>query len=178
MPTQLTVLAVLLAALAGTGWLAYHQTEQRAVAEARIKDAQAAGDAWRLALDQQTAYAKDREQKLAESTHDYDRLRRTTQARISTYEQAARQDAGTGDWDAGRVPPAVSDRLCEYRADHAGEAGLPSTPETVHGPAANPCPGSYRYFTTGDLWRFTEELIETVDRAQSDRAALGVEFHN
>ena len=167
-PTWIAI-AILSAALSGAGWFAVHQTEGKAVAEAAVKDAQAAGDAWRLALDQQTAYTKQLDAKLAASTAGYDALRRTTDRRIRDYENDTRTDSGTATWDSMPVPAAVARRLCEYTDKNPGAPRLPASAAAVHGPAQDP--GACQ-FTTGDAWRWTEQLIEVIDRANEDRAAI------
>lgn len=140
MPSQLTIgiILALLLSVVGLGWYAKHQAERAAVAQAAIADAQAAGDAWRLALDQQTIHAKQQADKLAESAQGYELLRRSTDRRLREYETAIKSDPGAHDWNLAFVPAYVARRMCEYVADEsAGESGMPADPKAVH--RSNPC---------------------------------------
>lgn len=174
MPSQLTlgVILALLLSTAGLGWYAKYQTERAAVAQAAVADAQAAGEAWQLALSKETKRANEQADKLAQSTRGYESLRRITDKRMQAYETADRSDIGTADWGNVRVPAFISDRVCEYPHENTSKSGLPTDAKTVYRPDPNPCPGANRYYTNRDLWRWTERLIEGWERFNADREAL------
>ena len=184
LPTTWIIIAVLIASLTGAGWYAKHQTEGRAAAEAAnagikaqadadIKTAQDAAGAWQAALAQQTAYARELDAKLATSAAGYDQLRRTTDKRIASYAQQTRSDAVTRDWNDMPAPDSVAARMCSYTdtpaVNGAGADRVPQGAAAVHRPAQDACAGA---FSTGDLFRWTEQLIEVIDRANQDRAAI------
>lgn len=157
----------LLAVFSALGWYAKHQTERAATAEQATQIATETAEAWRLALEQQTANQKATAQRLAESARQYDTLRRTTETRVATYETKRRNDETTDRWDRMPVPAVVADRLREYADHEAGDHRAPADPAAIHRPGENA--GTY---TNGDLWRWTERLIEGWDRFNSDRAAV------
>lgn len=171
MPSQLTlgVILALLLTVAGLGWYAKHQTERAAQAEQAAQLATETGDAWRLALEQQTAHAAATDRLLTESRRAQQALRATTDRRIAAYEHALRADPGAADWDSAAVPAAVAGRMCQYRADHDASAG--TVPETA-GAAAGADPDPACRPSNGDLWRWAERLVEAVERGNADKSAL------
>ena len=157
----------LLVAFSALGWYAKHQTERAATAEQAAQIAAETADAWRMALEQQTARAQQTDRLLAESARGYETLRRKTETRIANYETTRRADETTDHWDRVPVPAVVADRLREY-ADHAAGADpVPAGAAAVHGPGADPAT-----YTNGDLWRWTERLIEGWDRFNADRTGV------
>lgn len=171
MPSQLTlgVILALLLAVAGLGWYAKQQTERAATAEHAAQLAIETGEAWRLALDAQTAHARATDQLLAQSRRAQDALRITTDRRIRDYEHALRADTGAADWDAADVPAAVAGRMCQYRTNHdAGAGAMPETAGAVAGADADPaCRPS-----NGQLWRWAERLVEALESCNADKAGV------
>lgn len=170
MPSQLTlgVLLALLLSVAGLGFYAKHQTERAATAEKAVQLAAETADAWRLALEQQTARAAQTDQLLADTRQAQDRLRTTTDRRIRDYETAIDGDQSAVAWDIGRVPAVVADRMCVYRDQAAAASTLPEaagrTAAADTGTACRP--------RNGDLWRWAERLVEAVERGNEDKSAL------
>lgn len=169
MPTQLTVILLLVAGLLGVGWYAKVQTERAAVAQAAVADAQAAGEAWRLALAQQTEHSDRQADQLAESVKGYDDLRTDTDRRIREHENAIIRNKDAADWSRLPVPEHHAKRMCEYADEGSGEDRLSQDPQAVHGPAEDSAACA---FTTGDLWKWSERLIEVIGRANQDRESV------
>ena len=165
---RLYLALALVAAFGALGWYAKHQTERAATAEQAAQLAAETAEAWRVALDQQTARAQATDQLLAQSRRAQDALRRTTDRRIRDYETALDADAGAADWDAVAVPAAVAQRMCQYRDRAADPGAVPETAGAAAGantdPACRP--------RNGHLWRWAERLIEAIERGNHDKAGV------
>lgn len=158
----------LLVAFSVLGWYAKHQTERAATAEQAAQIAAETADAWRIALEQQTAQVQATDKLLAQSRRQQDALRIATDMRVRGYEDALRNDVGAADWDAVPVPAAVALRMCEYRSPTANPGPLPKTAGDPTGTYPDPpCRP-----TNGHLWRWAERMTEVIERGNQDKAAL------
>lgn len=173
MRIQITIILILIVSIGGLAWYAKYQNEQRVIAEASILEAHSAVAAWQAALEQQSARVDEQSQQLANSVHEYELLRRKTDRRIRHYETIIATSEADSDWSTARVPDVIALRLCEYTSNYDAGANRVSTdPETIYRPSQSACTDPDRYFTSGDVWRFTESLIEMIDRSNHDRAAI------
>lgn len=160
------VFGTLILVIAGLGFALKIAIEKNTEVGIALEQAASANDAWRRALDQQTAYARRLDATLAESVNEYETLRRTTDRRLRNYETHVGQNRSTGVWHRTRVPLVVAQRMCNY--DHeAGGCGMPADPPAIYRAAEDSVP-----YTNGDLWAWTERLLELIERANHDRLAL------